>query len=341
MTLTTDTALDPSHVYFVRDNNGDYTVGSYRYSVVSEPVLADISTYYELSIDESLNNYVATHLAVDSEGLWILPDSGGNRVLIATGNGTGYPVAGTYIIGKVNGNDTLFAKFTAGGATMQAENGTQIAHLGYGLGNAQSGTAVAPYYTFGTRASGSAVGNYSVVAGSGATASNYASYAEGVSTTSSGFGAHAEGSQTTASGSYCHAEGWNTEAGGMASHAEGYKTKAQAAWSHSEGQETQANASWSHAQNKGTTAIRSGQTTLGTYNSLDPGGYSHPSRESTYGQYAVIIGNGTSDTARSNALTVDWGGDVCMALDTSATSGTDKEIYDALVSLGWDSDVIV
>ena len=28
-------------------------------------------------------------------------------------------------------------------------------------------------------------------------------------------------------------------------------------------------------------------------------------------------------------------------LDTTATTGTDKEIYDALVSLGWDSDVIV
>ena len=30
-----------------------------------------------------------------------------------------------------------------------------------------------------------------------------------------------------------------------------------------------------------------------------------------------------------------------VALDTTATEGTDKEIYDALVSLGWDSDVIV
>jgi hypothetical protein len=30
-----------------------------------------------------------------------------------------------------------------------------------------------------------------------------------------------------------------------------------------------------------------------------------------------------------------------LNLDTTATSGTDKEIYDALVSLGWDSDVIV
>ena len=33
--------------------------------------------------------------------------------------------------------------------------------------------------------------------------------------------------------------------------------------------------------------------------------------------------------------------DPMLQLDTTATSGTDKEIYDALVSLGWDSDVIV
>jgi len=30
-----------------------------------------------------------------------------------------------------------------------------------------------------------------------------------------------------------------------------------------------------------------------------------------------------------------------LALDTTATSGNDKDIYDALVSLSWDSDVIV
>jgi hypothetical protein len=30
-----------------------------------------------------------------------------------------------------------------------------------------------------------------------------------------------------------------------------------------------------------------------------------------------------------------------FTLDITATSGSDKEIYDALVALGWDSDVIV
>ena len=126
MTLTTDTALDPTHVYFVQDNNGDYTVGGTRYAVVTEPNVADISTYYELSIDESLNNYVATHLAVDSEGLWIIPDAGGNKVLIATGQGSTYTSAGTYIIGKVSGVDKVLASFLTSGITVGEDDNAQL-----------------------------------------------------------------------------------------------------------------------------------------------------------------------------------------------------------------------
>ena len=113
MTRTTDTAIDPSHVYFIEDAQGDYVVGSTHYSIVSEPKVADLSTYYELSIDESLNNYVSTHLAVTSEGLWIIPDAGGNRILIATGQGQTYTTAGTYIIGA---GGVILASFKANGA---------------------------------------------------------------------------------------------------------------------------------------------------------------------------------------------------------------------------------
>ena len=341
MTLTTDTALDPSHVYFVVDANGDYYVGGTYYSVVSEPVLANIGSYYELSINESLNNYVATHLAVDTEGLWIIPDSGGNKVLIATGSGSTYTTAGTYIVS----GSTVLASFTANGAQIGqnvsgmsraviSEDGMQIyrnvsgtdmqiVNLGYGLGNAQGGTANAPYYTLGVRASGSAIGNYSVAEGEDNIASEYASHAEGLITTASGFFSHAEGRGTTASGYASHAEGYGTTASGISSHAEGRGTTASGYASHAEGY--------------GTTATRESQTALGEYNIADTGG----TDTTTRGDYAFIIGNGTSDNARSNALAVTWDGNVEMALDTTATSGTDYEIYTALVSLGWDSDVIV
>ena len=101
MTLTTDTALDPTHVYFVVDPSGDYVVGSTHYSIVSEPDADDLSTYYVLSIDESLQNYVGTHLALTSEGLWLLPETSNYKVLIATGQGETYTMAGMYVVDDV------------------------------------------------------------------------------------------------------------------------------------------------------------------------------------------------------------------------------------------------
>lgn len=126
MTLTSDTALDPSHVYFVRNNDGDYVVGGNHYSVVTEPSVDNVSTYYELTIDESLNNYVGTHLSVTSEGLWLLPDAGGNKVLIATGQGQTYTSAGTYIVGKVNGVDTVLASFLASGVQIGQDSESHL-----------------------------------------------------------------------------------------------------------------------------------------------------------------------------------------------------------------------
>ena len=194
MTLTSDVTVNPAHVYFVVDPAGDYVVGGTHYSIVSEPDDADISTYYELSVDESVENYVATHVAVDAEGLWIIPDAGGNKVLIATGSGSTYTTAGTYIVGKVGGVDTVFAKFLSSGATMQAESGTVIAHLGYGPGkNSAGGTSNAPYYTLGVRRPSSAVGNYSLSQGNNTVANGYVSVSEGYNTNSSGEASHAEG----------------------------------------------------------------------------------------------------------------------------------------------------
>lgn len=365
MALTSDTQLDPTHVYFIVDANGDYVVGNTHYSIVSEPDVDDISTYYELTIDESLNNYVGTHLALTNEGLWLLPAaSGTNKVLIATGAGSTYTTAGTYIIGS--SGETL-ARFAANGLNITTKSGNnivEIANLGYGSGTGESGTtATAPYYTFGTRASGSVIGNYSVAEGVTATinnveypltASGYASHAEGAGTTASGNGAHAEGygttasdlaahaegynttasenyahaegnsttaSQnaahaegysTTASGPNSHTEGYNTTASGISSHAEGWGTTASYEYAHAEGRDTVSKAYASHAGGTGTTAQRKSQTVIGEYNELDTSG-----SVSSRGKYAFIIGKGTADDARSNALTVAWTGDVDIASGAS------------------------
>lgn len=317
MTLTTDTALDPSHVYFVADPNGDYVVGNVHYSVVSEPRLADVSTYYELSINESLNNYVATHLAVDSEGLWILPDSGGVKILIATG-GTGHTYdAGTYII---QGSAVLASFGTE--TVIKTSDGTELAHFGYDEGQAQSGTAIAPYYSFGIRAVRSVIGNYSVAEGNGTTASNWASHAEGSGTEASedcahaegsrtiasGWASHAEGSWTTASKDSAHAEGGYTTADGARCHAEGSNTTASMFASHAEGSGTKALGHRSHSQNDNTIARGMSQTAIGKYNIAQGTANSIATTD-----YAFIIGNGTSDTNRSNAFAVDWSGNVDVA----------------------------
>ena len=420
MALTTDTALDPTHVYFVRDANGDYTVGSYTYSIVTEPVLEDISTYYELTIDESLNNYVGTHLALTNEGLWLLPASSGtNKVLIATGAGSSYTIAGTYIIGSIG--ETL-ASFRTDGLsvyTYDNNNSINIAHLGYGLTYGSSGEEKnEPYYTIGVRKdtdtipeydstknytigqviktpgawplnhysvsiannpSGgfdsscwqplyNTIGEYSIVEGIDSIASGKASHAEGEAiargayshaegysdTTSygeksnipvaGGIGSHVEGCGTLALGADSHAEGTRTKASSNSSHAEGNFTKSTGYSSHSEGDTTTASGNsthaegygtyatgdYSHTQNYHTYARRDYQTAIGKYNIQD---YSVDS-------YALIIGNGT-DSERSNALTVDWFGDVQLALNTSAQSGTtDGDLYSAITALSWESEVL-
>lgn len=117
-----------------------------------------------------------------------------------------------------------------------------------------------------------------------------------------GYGAHAEGSYTTASGYYSHAEGSETTASGERSHAEGYDTTASGASSHAEGNNTIASGDNQHVQ--------------GQYNIED-----------INNQYAHIVGNGSSDSARSNAHTLDWDGNAWFAGDVyvGSTSGKNKD----------------
>lgn len=122
------------------------------------------------------------------------------------------------------------------------------------------------------------------------------SYAQGVNVAASGYVSHAEGENSLASGNDSHAEGVGSVASGFISHAEG--------------RDSVASGNNSHAQNRGTVAASSSQTALGKYNVEDAND-----------TYAVIIGNGTSDAARSNALTVDWDGTVTLATPLPKASG--------------------
>lgn len=122
----------------------------------------------------------------------------------------------------------------------------------------------------------------------------HAMHLEGHDCLAPGLHAHAEGHGSVASGMYSHAEGTNTEAKGEHSHAEGFNTKAAGPKQHVEG----------------------------SYNVVD-----------VAGKYAHIVGNGTDESNRSNAHTLDWEGNAEFAgtvkgkgfIIPSSTAGSTKK----------------
>ena len=205
-------------------------------------------------------------------------------------------------------------------------NNALIAHMGFT-------NSYMRYYTFGERKDNSAIGNYSHAEGRDVIASGSCSHAEGYNTAATDTGAHAEGHYTSATGYGSHAEGFTnfstsgrTEgivANNYGAHAEGYaansysitatglgahvegnaaigNTIASGDGSHAEGSGTEAAGNYSHAQNKCTKVSYEAQTAIGKYNSNQSAN-------------ALEIGNGTANNARSNALTVDWNGNVNIA----------------------------
>ena len=125
----------------------------------------------------------------------------------------------------------------------------------------------------------------------------------------SGEASHAEGMATTASGKYSHAEGKETKAEGYQSHSEGFKTTAKGDHSHAEGSLTSATRTGAHAEGLWTIASSVYQHVQGKYNIED-----------TTGTYAHIVGNGTKDTPRSNAHTLDWNGNAWYAGTVEGTA---------------------
>lgn len=284
------------------------------------------SSYIQLDgTGMELFNSSGISIAKYGEDIRLGNENEGKLLITAGGQGHTYEDAGTYII---DGNDNILAQFLASGAQIGSADGahsvidtdgqrfyardgtTQLANIGYGRGASQSGVAIAPYYTFGIRHVDDFPANYSMAEGVNIKAIGYASHAEGNATESHGTFSHAEGAGTKAIGAGSHAEGVSSYAGGDYSHAEGSSSSFYS-YSHAEGNRSMAQAESAHAQNEGTYAKKRAQTTLGTYNEEDTSSTTtHPSGTSSYGQYAVIVGNGTADDARSNALTVDWDGNI-------------------------------
>ena len=124
------------------------------------------------------------------------------------------------------------------------------------------------------------------------------SHAEGRKTETIGEASHTEGNDTITEGDYAHAEGWMTRAKGAYSHSEGQYTFTYADAAHSEGNNTHAQAPFSHAEGLGTKTNPDiiGQHVEGYYNAESDG--------------VKVIGCGTADDARMNAVEVKQDGRV-------------------------------
>jgi hypothetical protein len=111
---------------------------------------------------------------------------------------------------------------------------------------------------------------------------------------------HAEGNITNTFGNYSHAEGLGTIALGLGSHAEGYYTVA--------------GGQYSHAAGNNTVALGNYQSVIGQYNISS----SAPS--------IFILGNGTSNTSRSNLLFAS-GSQVQVTGSVIATQGFTGSLF--------------
>lgn len=330
--------------------------GDYEFEIVQNPT-GNPSTlgYYELDTTEAVRDYVKAHLALTDDGLYILNDSSAYKMLLAND--------GMYIQAP---NGTTVNQATANGNTIRAEDGTTIAHLGYDYGAAQTAgsEALTPYYSLGTRLAVTDADAYSssntykigdicqynnklyvcmtdITVAEAWTSAHWTeakignwSTAEGVKNVAM-YLCHAEGTNNKIFGNNNHGEGVqnvitrNASAGAVGgSHVEGYKNIVDAGYAHAEGTENivkknaghvegrgcVVEAFGGHAQNEYTIVGSNYQTAIGKYNIKDSSNV-----------YALIIGNGSS-SARSNALTVDWDGNLTLKGHSSSV-GTVKTAY--------------
>ena len=249
------------------------------------------------------------------------------------------------------GESTTGTEYTIDDSTVVAGNGAEIfnaytddeenyvrANIASGMySHAEgAGTTSSGYWSHAEGVETVSSGNASHAEGEVTTASGRQSHAEGYYTTASGMRSHAEGDNTTASATAAHSEGYYTEATGKyshaegymskaneqyshaegyygtadgeASHAEGYNTWASGNYSHAEGSTTTASGDYSHAEGFYVTAAGRYQHVQGKYNIID-----RDSSGNALNTYAHIVGNGTSNSKRSNAHTLDWDGNAWFA----------------------------
>lgn len=153
-----------------------------------------------------------------------------------------------------------------------------------------------------------------------------ASHAEGYQTIANSQVAHAEGVFTTVTGDGSHAEGYGTLAIGAYAHAECYATKAIGDATHVEGFQTVANGDFSHAGGVGNTANAYSSTIIGRFGK----GTNGNTKSAVTTDDAFVIGNGSNNTSRSNALRVTFQGQTYGLSSFNATGADYAEYFEWL-----------
>lgn len=161
-----------------------------------------------------------------------------------------------------------------------------------------------------------ASGNSSVASGNSSVASGQYSVASGNYSVASGYASVASGNYSAASGQYSVASGYSSVASGYSSVASGNCSVASGYSSVASGYYSVASGYYSVASGSYSVASGNSQTVIGKYNVADTSS-------------AFIIGNGTSTSARSNCMTVDFSGNMTLAgaLTLSNRAGDNRIAY--------------
>lgn len=171
----------------------------------------------------------------------------------------------------------------------------------------------------GSRKAGMTVGSGSSVVGYNSTASSDYSFCEGYNSTASGRYSHAEGYNTTASAEDAHAEGYGTTASGLESHAEGQNTTANGTRSHAGGHSSQSSGDQSFAHGHTVVSNNGSSAAFGHHNvSMTTGG----TAVNTTGT-AFVVGNGTGESAKKNAMSLTYTGVLKTASTMTASTTAD------------------
>jgi hypothetical protein len=170
-------------------------------------------------------------------------------------------------------------------------------------------------------------GNYSQASGWWTIAEGQCSHAEGLLSKTLGHFCHAEGTRTQATVNNAHSEGDSTKATGRQGHSEGASTTSSGQNSHAEGYLSVSSGIASHAEGWGTLAKGQSQTAMGKFNIGDTSN-------------RLIVGIGTSDTARSNGFTVSSKGAGWFASTVTSTGADYAELFEWLDGNPDDEDRI-